>query len=74
MYFGISIFLGVVGAILRFAVADSVDGVDLATIGVILMIAGAIGLVISFIQLASRRRSYVDDRQVVDREVVPRQY
>lgn len=74
MYFGISIFLGVVGAILRFAVADSVDGVDLATIGVILMIAGAIGLVISFIQLASRRRSYVVDRQVVDREVVPRQY
>lgn len=74
MYFGISIFLGAVGAILRFAVADSIDGVDLSTIGVILMIAGAIGLVISFIQLASRRRSYVVDRQVVDREVVPRQY
>lgn len=74
MYFGISIFLDAVGAILRFAVADSIDGVDLSTIGVILMIAGAIGLVISFIQLASRRRSYVVDRQVVDREVVPRQY
>ena len=37
-------------------------------------IAGAIGLVISFLQLASRRRSYVVDRQIVDREVVPRQY
>ncbi len=74
MYFGISIFLGAVGAILRFAVADRIDGVDLSTIGVILMIAGAIGLVISFLQLASRRRSYVVDRQIVDREVVPRQY
>lgn len=74
MYFGISIFLGAVGAILRFAVADRIDGVDLSTIGVILMIAGAIGLAISFLQLASRRRSYVVDRQIVDREVVPRQY
>ena len=64
MTFGVSIFLGVLGAILRFAVADRLDGVDLSMIGVILMIAGAIGLLISFLQLASRRRSTVDERQV----------
>lgn len=74
MYFGISIFLGAVGAILRFAVADQIDGVDLSMIGVILMIAGAVGLVISFIQVASRRRRYVVDRPVVERQAVPPQY
>lgn len=69
MTFGVSIFLGVLGAILRFAVADRLDGVDLSMIGVILMIAGAIGLLISFLQLASRRRNYV-----VERQVAPPQY
>lgn len=69
MTFGVSIFLGVLGAILRFAVADRLDGVDLSMVGVIFMIAGAVGLVISFLQLASRRRSYV-----VERQVAPPQY
>ena len=44
MTFGVSIFLGAVGAILRYAVADEVDGADLRTIGLILMIDGAVGL------------------------------
>lgn len=44
-----SIFLIAVGAILKFAVTASVAGVDLQVVGVILMIAGALGLVISFI-------------------------
>ncbi len=69
MTFGVSIFLGVLGAILRFAVADRLDGVNLSMIGVILMIAGAIGLLISFLQLATRRRS-----TVVERQVAPPQY
>lgn len=69
MTFGVSIFLGVLGAILRFAVADRLDEVDRSMIGVILMVAGAIGLLISFLQLASRRRSYV-----VERQVAPPQY
>ena len=64
MTFGVSIFLGILGAILRFAVADRLDGVDLSMIGVILMIAGAIGLLISFLQLATRRRNSVVERQV----------
>lgn len=33
------------GAILRYAVEDSVSGVDLATVGLILIIAGVVGLV-----------------------------
>jgi hypothetical protein len=42
---GASIFLAAVGAILRFAVEDTISGVDLATVGLILIIAGAVGLV-----------------------------
>jgi Domain of unknown function (DUF6458) len=44
---GTSIFLIAVGAILKFAVTTSISGVELATIGVILMIVGILGLVIS---------------------------
>ena len=44
MGFGTSIFLIAVGAILRYAVEVDADGVNLQTIGVILMIVGAIGL------------------------------
>jgi Flp pilus assembly protein protease CpaA len=47
MSIGFSIFLIAVGAILRFAVTASVSGVELETVGLILMIAGIIGLVIS---------------------------
>ena len=44
-----SIILGVVGAILYFAVEVDVAGVDIAMIGVILMIAAAIWFVIELI-------------------------
>jgi hypothetical protein len=57
MTIGTSLFLVTVGAILRFAVSDSIKDVDLATIGLILMIAGAVGLVIGiWMTLAARRR------------------
>jgi len=46
MAVGTSLFLIALGAILRFAVQDSIEGVDLSTVGVILMIVGAVGLVI----------------------------
>jgi hypothetical protein len=36
-----------VGAILRYAVTVSIEGVELDTVGLILMIAGIIGLVIA---------------------------
>ena len=42
MALGTSLFLIAVGAILKFAVADAVDGVDLSTIGIILIVVGAV--------------------------------
>ena len=50
MYIGGSIFFIVLGAILRYAVADSIESVDLPLVGLILMIGGAIGLVVSLFQ------------------------
>jgi Domain of unknown function (DUF6458) len=59
---GSSIFLIALGAILRYAVTDSISGVDLTTIGLILMIAGAAGLVIGLFMMttADRDRGYRD--------------
>lgn len=47
MGIGMSIFLIALGAILRYAVTVTVSGVELQTVGLILMIVGIIGLVIS---------------------------
>jgi beta-lactamase regulating signal transducer with metallopeptidase domain len=69
MGIGTSLFLIAAGAILRYAVSDSISGVDLATVGLILLIVGVIGLLISlFMMFAYNRREtvvtrdrYVDD-------------
>jgi hypothetical protein len=53
---GSSIFLIAVGAILKYAVTASVAGVDIQTVGLILMIAGALGLVIGLFIVATDRR------------------
>jgi uncharacterized protein DUF6458 len=47
MSIGASIFLFAAGAILRYAVTAEVSGVDIATVGTILMIAGVIALLAS---------------------------
>jgi sugar phosphate permease len=47
MTIGLAILLIAVGAILRYAVTTSISGVELDTVGLILMIAGIIGLVIA---------------------------
>jgi membrane-bound ClpP family serine protease len=47
MSIGASIFLLVIGAILTFAVEVSTPGFNLNAVGIILMIGGAIGLVLS---------------------------
>jgi Domain of unknown function (DUF6458) len=62
MSIGTSIFLIAVGAILKYAVTASVSGVKLETVGVILMVVGAIGLVMSLIYMlaVSRRSGRVD--------------
>lgn len=52
MGIGISVFLIAVGAILTFAVHVTVSGLDLDTVGVILMIAGGIGLLWSLLFLS----------------------
>jgi hypothetical protein len=54
---GVSAFLIIAGAILRFAVTWSPDHVDLQVIGVILMISGAVGLVASVVVMIMRRRN-----------------
>jgi hypothetical protein len=57
MSIGASVFCAIAGAILRFAVTWSPDHVDLQVIGVILMIAGGVGLIASIVVMAMRRRS-----------------
>ena len=64
MTVGASIFLIAVGAILRYAVTATVAGIDIQTVGLILMIAGIIGLLIGLFVLATERgRRPVDDRR-----------
>ena len=46
---GTSIFLIALGAILAFAVDVEVSGLDLSMVGVILMVAGVIGVIVSLI-------------------------
>ena len=62
---GTSLFLVAVGAILRFAVTATVSGIDLQTVGLILMIVGVIGAIVSVIWMfvASHRRATVTDRR-----------
>jgi hypothetical protein len=56
MTIGASLFCIAVGAILTFAVTVDLSGIDLQTVGVILMIVGGLGLVLELIVLAPRRR------------------
>ena len=65
MGIGTSIFLIAVGAILKFAVTAEVSGLELSTVGVILMICGVVGLVLSLFMFNSARRTVVTDRPVV---------
>ena len=67
MYVGGSLFLIALGAILRYAVADMWAEVDLPVIGLILMVVGAIGLVVSLLQmLIWNRRRTVEYRRPVE--------
>jgi sulfite exporter TauE/SafE len=70
MGIGTSVVLIAVGAILKWAITDTVSGVSLATIGVILMVVGVIGLLFTLLfasAWADRRGAVVRDR-VVERE------
>ena len=61
----VSLLVVALGAVLHFAVADTIDGVALKTIGVILMLVGAAGLLIAAVQFFSDRNRTID-REVID--------
>ena len=68
MGIGSSIFLIAVGAILYFAVNADVSGLEISTIGLILMICGALGLLISLFFLGSLRRGTTERTVVRERD------
>ena len=71
MYIGTSIFLIALGAVLAFAVTATVAGIEIQTAGVILMVVGGLGLIVSLFQEAvwsDRRRREPVDGTVVERE------
>jgi hypothetical protein len=64
MGIGVSIFLLAVGAILTFAVDVNAEGVNLDTIGIILMVIGGVGLLAALVLMDSgpwRRRGVVEE-------------
>jgi Domain of unknown function (DUF6458) len=72
MGLGVGIFLAAVGAVLAFAVTDTVSGVNIHAVGWILLIVGIVGIVLSMVFWSSwagpgywsgsrRRTTYVDD-------------
>jgi hypothetical protein len=69
MGIGVSLFLIAAGAILIWGVTGEAAGVDIDAIGVILLIVGAIGILLSMIFWSSwggfggrRRETYVEER------------
>jgi hypothetical protein len=68
MTIGTSILLIAAGAILRYAVNTSTDVINIQTVGLILMIAGILGLILSLLYAAlwadrarPRRDPYLDE-------------
>ena len=78
MHIGIggSLFLVAIGAILAFAVEVETEGFNLNTIGIILMIVGVVGVVLSMMFWSSwggfnrTDRTVIRDREVRDRDVI----
>lgn len=63
MSIGGSILLIALGAILRYAVTATVSGISIQTIGLILMLAGILGVALSLLYMfAWRPRSTVSER------------
>jgi hypothetical protein len=67
MGIGMSIFLVALGAILYFAVSVDAEGFSINTIGLILMIVGVVGLVVSLLMgsMWAGRRGRVREREVL---------
>lgn len=75
MGIGTSLFLIAIGAILRWAVTDSVSGVNVQTVGLILLIVGIVGLAISLLWMLVYSRDRATDTVVTrERYPEPRRY
>ncbi len=61
---GGSLFLVAIGAILYWAVSVEAEGFNLNTIGLILMIVGVVGLILTLIMTASAEKTARDDKDV----------
>lgn len=66
MGIGTSIVLIAVGAILRYAVSFDVSGIDIPTVGTILMVLGVVGLLISLLYMFMGDRGVRREREVVE--------
>ena len=76
MTLGTSLLLIAVGAVLRFAVNVSTSGFNIHTVGVILMIVGVVGFILSLLWMtmwADRRRRAPGRVVYDDREYPPAQ-
>jgi hypothetical protein len=67
MSIGSSVFLLAVGAILRYAVTATVSGISIQTIGLILMLAGILGLALSLLYLFAWQPRRAGGERVVER-------
>jgi hypothetical protein len=67
---GLSLLLIAVGAILRYAITVHISGVDIPTVGLILMVVGVLGMVLSVMYMFawSDRRPPPDRAPVRDRD------
>ena len=85
MGFGVGLILTAVGAVLAWAVTASTSGVNIHTVGYILLVVGILGMLFSLAFWSSwagpgyfSRRTYVDDeaapvrrrRRVIDEDIV----
>ena len=68
MGIGVSVFLLAAGAILTYAVDAQTEGINLDTVGIILMIVGAIGLLMSLLFWSSWAAGRRGTDRVVERE------
>jgi hypothetical protein len=73
MGIGVSVFLIALGAILTFALEVDAEGINLDTVGIILMIVGVLGLLASMLfwsNFAPFRRETREREVVRDRDVI----
>ena len=78
MGIGVSVVLMAVGAVMTFALEANLEGIDLDTVGIILMIAGAVGLLLSMLfwrdaaPWGGRGRTVVREEHVLEHRALSR--